>query len=57
MTGDERYTLFRLVHEQHPKCWLDHYVGTPVTIEEIEQQYPKNHVTHVWVEKQWKRVK
>jgi len=53
--GSERYSIFRLVHADH-KGELIHYVGTPLTIDQVEQQLPKNVVTHVWVEKQWKRV-
>jgi hypothetical protein len=55
--SEPRYDCFKLVHDQHPKCWLEHRVGTPCSISEIEQRLgPKNRVSHVFVEKQWKKV-
>lgn len=62
-TGDAKHALsvecyhaFKLRHEQHPQGELIHYVGSPCSVEEIEARLAKNSVTHVLVEKQWKRV-
>jgi hypothetical protein len=55
--SEPRYDCFKLVNEAHPKCWLEHRVGTPCSISEIEQRLgPKNHVTHTWVSGVWKKV-
>lgn len=54
--GTDRYSAFRLVHVDHPKGELIHYVGSPCSVEEIEKRLAKNVVTHIWSHGAWKKV-